>query len=409
VQETLQHREPLAAFAEAGVQVVDMQLSRFGAKAFYESRITDQLLYATIGDPEPGDPNPRTDNVGRMQQYTNTLQSGLRYTRELGLGLHANFGASAAYPGTPLQSEITRRNPHWLRGSALKFELPEVQEYVLSIYREALELGANGLSIDFCRYPECIDAAETANTMLRRLRRLADTFGEKRKRHIPILARFPAKGVRLWDRFDYRAWAREGLVDYLCPSNIQGRHIHFDIHPYVEAVRGARCKLLPCVDGLDWGPEMPGLFLWRVRQLYDAGVDGIYVYQADARVLGAPDDRRCMRLLGSRSAVRRWWEEEARLRPARSKGIYLTFPSSPDPFYHGWQRLRVWLEGVRMGEVEMYLDGRLVCQYDGPPYVLGREEYESEGVIPPGEHELRVRAQDGDGWLEQRFMIRGAG
>lgn len=62
------------------------------------------------------------------------------------------------------------------------------------------------------------------------------------------------------------------------------RHMHFDVKPYAEAVRGMRYKLLPVVDGLSWGLEMPGLFLWRVRQLYEASVDGIYIYQADARV-----------------------------------------------------------------------------------------------------------------------------
>ena len=68
---------------------------------------------------------------------------------------------------------------------------------------------------------------------------------------------------------------------------------------------------------------MPGPYLWRVKKLYDAGADGLYVHQADARVLGS-------------------------------------------------------------------------------------EEYDSDGVIPPGKHTLLVRAKDGDGWLEQTFTIVGA-
>jgi hypothetical protein len=75
--------------------------------------------------------------------------------------------------------------------------------------------------------------------------------------------------------------------------------------------------------------------------------------------------------------------------------------------YKRYQRLRVWLEGIPMGRVELHLDGKLVSRFDKPPYLLGTEGYESDGVIPPGEHTLRIRARDGDGWLEQTFTIQG--
>ena len=282
-----------------------------------------------------------------------------------------------------------------------------MQQHILALFREVLEIGAPGISLDFCRYPEGIDKPETANAFLRSLRKLADESGAKRKQRVPILVRFPAQGVRLCEEFDYRTWVKERLVDYLCPSNIQGRHMHFDVRPYVEATRGSACKLLPVVDGLYWGPQMPGHYLWRVRQLYEAGVDGIYIYQADNRVLGRTSDRRCVRLLGSAAAVRRWWEREERLRPQYSKDIYIT-PYAEEPGYHGWERLRVWTEGIPWGPVEMYLDGKLVTRCEAPPYLLGTEEYVSDSVIPAGEHTLRIRARDGDGWLERTFRIVGA-
>ena len=408
VQTPLQHREPLTAFLEARVSIVDTQIGRFGAKVVYESRLTDRLLYATRGDPIGKIARPETDNVGRMQQYTNTLSATLRYARDLGLRVHANFGASNCYPGSPLQGDFSKQHPDWMRGSALRFEVPEVRQYVLGLYREALDIGAPGISIDFCRYPETIDAVETCNAFMRDLRALADEFGATRGERVPILVRFPGIGVRRCELFDYATWAHEGWVDYLCPSNIQGRHFHIDITPYQEAVKGAKCMLLPSVDGLGWGLTMPGPFLWRVARLYEAGVPGIHVYQADGRILGWPGDRRCMRMLSSSEAVRQWWEEDECARPTRSKGIYIMAPSRPEG-WHGWERLRVWIEGVEMGQLEMYLDGELVSRFDGPPYLLGTEDYESDNVIPPGEHQLRIRARDGDGWLEQTFAITGAG
>jgi len=406
VTRNVQHREPLSAFAEAGIQIVDCQMGRFGAKANYETRLTDQLTGGTYGDPIGNIAHPTTENVGLMQQYTNTCESEMRYARDLGMFPHANFGATNCYPNSPLEGRISREHPEWRRGHALRYEVPEVQEHILSLYREVLDLGAPGLSIDYCRYPEGIDKPATCNAFMRKLRKLADEVAAARKQPVPILVRFPAQGVRLWENFDYRTWVKEKLVDFLCPSNIQGRHMHFDIKPYVAATKGTPVKLLPVVDGLSWGLAFPGPFLWRVQQVYDAGVDGVYIYQADGRILGRPEDRRTIALLGSSVAVRNFWERERKLNPQLSKGIYLG-PYNQEPGYHGWERLRVWTDGVEPGPMEFVLDGKLVHQCAGPPYLLGTEEYASDGLLPAGKHTLLIRAKDGDGWLERSFEIVG--
>ncbi len=408
VQDTAWHREYLTAYKEARIGLVDMQLGRFGARMVYESRMASQLLYATRGDPIGKVKHPQTDNVGRMQQYTNTLDASLRAAKDLGFALHANYGATNCYPGSPLQGEFSKAHPEWMRGSALRYEVPEVRTHILSIYREALEVGARGLSIDFCRYPEGIDKVETCNAFFAELRALADEFGQGPQGRVPILVRFPATGVRRSEMFDYATWAHEGWVDYLCPSNIQGRHLHIDPVPYLRAVQGTASQVLPCLDGLSWGQTFVEPFLWQVDQLYRAGAPGVYVYQADARVLGQPAHRRCMRLLTSSTAIRGWLHKEEELRTTRSKGIYITPPLRVEG-YSKWHRLRVWTEGVPLGEVEVYLDGELRNRFDGPPYLLGEEDYASDGVLPAGERQVKVRARDGEGWLEQTFTITSAG
>ncbi|MDZ4857758.1 MAG: hypothetical protein SGI88_02155 [Candidatus Hydrogenedentes bacterium] len=406
VTETLQHREPLSAFAEARIKIVDTQIGRFGMKVVYESRQTDPLLYSTIGDPIGDIAVPTTDNVGKMQQFTNTLDATLRYTREMMLAPHANFGATNCYPGSPLQGDFSKEHPEWMRGHVLRYEVPEVRAYILSLYREALEIGAPAVSIDFCRYPEGIDTAETCTAFLRELRALANEFGKARNKRIPILIRFPGAGVRLAGQFDYVTWVKEGLVDYLCPSNIQGRHMHIDMTPYLAAVKDTSCMLMPCMDALSWGLPFPGPFMWRASQLYNQGVKAVYVYQADGRVLGLPSDKRHMRMLASSAAIGRFWHEDTVQRPLRSKGIYITPPHQFGK-YNGWERIRIWTEGVALGALEVYLDDALVTRMEGPPYLVGTEDNASDGVIPAGEHVLRIRAQDGDGWLEQTFSITG--
>ena len=210
VEHTLWHRAQLSAFVEARVSLVDTQINRFGAKAVYETRLTDQLLGATIGDPIGHVARPTTSNVGKMQQFTNTLDATLRYASQLGLQAHANFGASNCYPGSPLQGEFSKGHPDWMRGSALRFEVPEVRQHALGLFREALEIGAPGVSIDFCRYPETIDTPATCNQFLAALRRLADEFGSARGCHVPILVRFPGTGVRRSALFDYRTVGPRG-------------------------------------------------------------------------------------------------------------------------------------------------------------------------------------------------------
>jgi hypothetical protein len=414
MEHAVHHRQVLTAFSDARFSLVDSQVGRFGSKVVYESRIADQLLYETQGDKRADETIPTTDGVGRMQQFTNALDATIRYTRDLGLDCHANFGAGAAYVGSVTEGDFARAHPEWLYQSQLRYEVPEVRAYVLGLIDEVLEIGAPGVSIDFMRYSFTIPDAETCNTFLRELRALADEHAGKRNQPVPILVQFPGHGVLpprqfrrgSYDLFDYKTWAAEGLADYLCPSNDDERHLHLDVTPYLEAVKGTKTKVLPNVAAP--GLKRTGMYLWRVKQLYDAGVEGIYIYQSDQCVLGSPVDRRTARLLASSVDVRNWWEEDARLRPQRSKGIYITQPSRPNRGWRPRERVRVWLEGIEMGEVEFVLNGETFNRCDGPPYLLGTEERTFDRVIPPDrESELVVRAKDGDHWLEQTFTLQG--
>lgn len=405
VKDTGQHREPLSAYADAGADMIDIQVMRIGMKAVFETRKSDQLLQAAKGDPIDGKV-PVTNNVGQMQQYTNTLGTELKYARELGMFASANFGAGNSYPGSPLNSEFSEKHPDWIRESSLKYEIPEVRKYVLDLIREALEIGARGVSIDFCRYPQCLDSAETGTRFMRELRKLTNEYSSSRGMRVSILVRFPAKGAPESESFDYAKWAHEGLVDYLCPSNITGVYQLFDVVPYVEAAKGTKCKVLPTIDGISWGPVFPDGFLRRVKSVYDAGADGVYIYQADDPVLGRPWHKRLLTIAKSSDAVDRWWKNDAKQRPSRSKGIYITKPFDGKA-YSFYERMRIYLEGMSTGKVETYIDGKLVGKFASPPYILGTDGDDSNRVVPNGMHTLTVRAQDGNGWLEQRFIIEG--
>jgi len=404
VESNLQHREPLLAFAEARVDWVDIQIGRAGCRMVDESRVGSQLLADTLGDPVRGEV-PRTSNVGRMQQFTNTLATQLRYARQLGMQPVANLGATNCYPGSPLEADFSRQHPEWRDGACLRYEVPEVRQYVLALFEEALELGADRLSIDWCRYPHSVRSADTVTGFFRELRALTDRWGEGCGGRLDIVTRFPARGVPAWEHMDYATWAREGLVDVLVPSNIQARHLSFDVGEYLEAVRGTSTRVFPCVDALHWGLTQPGMWLRRILECYEAGSHGIYIYQCDAPVLGGPESRRWVSLIGSVDALRRWRNREQDEQARYSKAIYLNEPLEGEE-YRSCGRVRVWVEGLAAeGEVELLVDGEKLNVCAGPPYVLTSEEGEDDGAIPAGKHALTVRARDGDGWLQQDFEI----
>ncbi|MBM3802204.1 MAG: hypothetical protein FJW26_07810 [Acidimicrobiia bacterium] len=399
----LQHWEPLLAFAEARVDIVDIQIGRGGSQMNHETRAGSQLLAGTYGDPRGGKV-PITDSVGLMQQFTNTLGTQLKYARLLGMKPHANLGATNCYPGTPLEAEFSKKHPEWRIGGQLKYEVPEVRQFILALFEEALQIGAEGISLDWCRYPYSVRSKETVTNFFRELRSLADRYGKPRGLHIPILTRFPARGVRGWEFMDYATWVKEGLTDFLCPSNIQARHLNFDVAEYAQAVKGTRVKLLPSVDALGWGLQMPGMWFERILRCYKAGADGIHIYQADYAVLNSPQSRRYVSIAGSPEALKQWRQRERLEQSRYSKGIYIN-PPQVDGQYQRYARLRAWIEGFQPEKVEMWVDGQLMNRYDAPPYVLTSEDRSDDETIKPGKHLLRIRAKEGSEWLEQEFQV----
>ena len=404
VQSNGQIREPLLAFQEAGVDIVDIQIGRLGAKPAFESRNEEPLFWNTAGDPVRGRV-PETGNVGRMQQYTNMLQSGLRYAHDFGMRAFANFGAGNSYPGTPLQGDFAAVHPDWHSGAQLRYDIPQVREHMLRFYEEAIEIGADGISIDYCRYPDGQMSAGVCTGFLKRLRGLADQYSLKRGRRIPISVRFPAQGVRHWEWFDYRTWCREELVDFLCPSNLQARHLNFDIRSYRDAVRGTAVKLCPVIDALEWGPSWPGEFLERVRSLYRDGADGVNIYQCDAAAFDGSAAREMVRACASTQALDSFLRAEAERTADISKDIYLK-PTHRGKRYNRWERVRFWVDGTVPSEVRVWLDGKPINRFTAPPYWVGSEGYESDRLLE-GTHLLKIRARNGRQWLERTFHIEG--
>ena len=264
-------------------------------------------------------------------------------------------------------------------------------------------MGARHITVDWCRYPHALKNNETVTVFLRQLRALTARFSSAEEGQVVLLVRFPARGAPMNECMDYQTWIAEELADYLVPSQIFNCPLCFDIAAYLEAARGTKTTILPNVEPC---VPLPGLWFQRLLNCYEAGAKGTFIYQCDAPV-SRSHTRRYISLAGSFEALKRWRDREAEEQSRYSKGIYLSAAHSKET-YQPFERLRVWVEGVDGDTVEIWVDDRQINSYDKPPYILGSEAPEDAHLIPAGEHSLMVRAQDGDGWLEQEFSIKMA-
>lgn len=61
---------------------------------------------------------------------------------------------------------------------------------------------------------------------------------------------------------------------------------------------------------------------------------------------------------------------------------------------------------ITPGELEVARDGKVINRLKKPLYWVGAEEYDSDTLLV-GRHTLKIRARDGDRWLEKTFEIEG--
>lgn len=401
-------REAIGVYRDYGFDLVDTQLGRFGSRLLYESEVAAADRFTakvTTGDQGAQGIPSKSTKVWSMLEKTSPLRDLLRAAAAEKVKLSANFGATICYPGTANESEFAKTHPTLRRdnGNFLIFSEPKVQEYMLSIYREVLDLGAPSISLDFCRYPHGIDRAEDVTVFLRKLRALADGYPEKRS----ILVRFPATGESKAECFDYRTWTKEKLVDYIFPGNIKMAVLNFDVAPYVEAAKGTGCKVLPTIDLLPGPFETSGPLLRRASEIYRAGADGIYVYQPDAFIFYADSLRDFLPLLKDPVALEQVLSDQKESEKLATKNIFLHPPVVAH--FAGYRatndRIRFWLEGDIGPEAELWADGKKLASFSGYPYTIGDEAMNATALLPDGTQKIQIRAKDGAKWFERSFTV----
>lgn len=365
--------EPMAAYKEACVDIVDSQVGRLGMKFLFPTDLGMPLLGATAGDAHVDkDGKVKSGTVslgtGRMVRLNDALKSSLKYANAEGLQCGINFGAGPSYnPGNPLRSEFSDAHPAWgvqdtrvipNATDFLSFRHPEVRAYYLEHFRAALNAGATLLTVNFKTYPHGVESAADSLAFLRELRKLADGY-EKNGVKIKLMVLFVTpgnRGVTENNKFEPKRWVQEGLVDYLVPSALSDTNLYFfDPAPYVEMVKGSKTKLLVEFSVSACSPLFPLEILKLVDRIYDAGADGIYIYQADARIVGSmnavqEEERRWIRVLGSSSAVK----EAIRKLEAKQSDYSVGMATNFTYLFQAY-RAQIWPDGMTPKKIEISL------------------------------------------------------
>ncbi|MFI4910060.1 MAG: hypothetical protein ACIAQZ_00185 [Sedimentisphaeraceae bacterium JB056] len=163
----------------------------------------------------------------------------------------------------------------WAAIGALKqmdYAVKEVREYRLAIIGEILEkFNVDGLQLDFARTSPFLsepkmENAEYLTEYIVETRALLDRFAKRRNTKMLLGVIVP------WDMtfckkegLDVERWIKEGLVDYVCPSEWHYSDWNMPIEKWSDIVEGTDCKLYPMYLG-EVAPWRAGKWLFQRGQ-----------------------------------------------------------------------------------------------------------------------------------------------
>ncbi|MCX6994191.1 MAG: family 10 glycosylhydrolase [Kiritimatiellaeota bacterium] len=249
--------------------------------------------YATFLKPGdlPDDQWPCVNDKMAMELFWQLEQDGLpifptlaKRGREIGVPVWGSLRMTDWYQEQeamhPLNSrlghehpEMRIRNSDGSYGAQMSFAWPEVQRQRLGVLGELLEMGCEGVMMDFCRYPEILGYDEPLvkgfqqkygvipinlpenderwiryrcdfmNDFFRAVRRQTDAIAAKQGRKLGISVRLPATGYREYG-FDPQTWAREKLMDIFIP-HVPCLERDFDVRPWVAMAKGTGILVYP--------------------------------------------------------------------------------------------------------------------------------------------------------------------
>ena len=221
---------------------------------------------------------------------------------------------------------IAKMHPEWaLFGGAYDYALEPVRQAMLDFNQEVLNsYEIDGLEYDYMRWCHMFKPGEGKKNA-----HLLSEFTRKTRRQLDEAARHRGcgrlvLGVRVPQRleeceylgFDLATWIREGLVDFIVPSDFMHSDTNMKTEEFVRLAKGTHCKIYPAIhprismDGPNEHYRLMSLANFRAaaHNYYGFGADGIspynYQFSFERRAICAPFvGLRCLYVAGGAGMV----------------------------------------------------------------------------------------------------------
>jgi len=145
-----------------------------------------------------------------------------------------------------LVGDFNKKHPEYrIPGSVhLDFKHQAVRDFKMAILREAVQAGADGVSMDFVVYPPHFASPDKVimTQFVRDVRSMLDEAGKTQNRRLELMVRVPCSGGPALG-LDWKTWMKERLIDYVVPSNTSLFDI--DIGEFVSMGHRTGVRVLP--------------------------------------------------------------------------------------------------------------------------------------------------------------------
>ena len=280
-------------------------------------------------------------------QGTDPLTTVIEYAHSFGLELHGMYlvGGWVYPPNHGFESRFYYQHPQWRCVSRsgrpvtrMSYAFEGVRNFLLALFREVAERGADGINLGFVRGLPCLlyeqpmidgfqqrhgqdprDLPEDDPTWLRfkagvmtdfmrSLRNELNQVGEQQGRTVQLSAYvLNDEALNMAHGLDAATWAQEGLVDFIIPYPLHNV-MDMDIPAYVRMTRGTQCKLYPEVMPRR---QSPAEFRQKALDFYAQGVDGLAFWDASSAYrVGFKDEWSMVRRLGHKDELAGWAPDE---------------------------------------------------------------------------------------------------
>ena len=259
------------------------------------------------------------------------FQVALEHAHKLGMEFHAGYRVAGFHYPPPHDHfnegpTFYKSHPE-LRGvdrdgnatPRISYAYPEARAFVVSLLKEMAGFPIDGICLLYNRRPPLVEyeqpliegftaeygddprqideddprwlsyRARTLTQFLREVREAMDEAGlaQGRGKRLEVSAVVMASlEENLFHAMDLKAWVDEGLIDTIMPyssfpdleSMEEAWTDPSDILPFVSITKGTACKLAPNIMPRQLSPEA---IRRRAAALYDAGVDNLFLWDAD--------------------------------------------------------------------------------------------------------------------------------